>query len=155
MSYRTWQQALGALVKENDLQDSELGRIARDVNYDPLLEVGSKSSNGIAGAHGRLTRVSEILDRRQTDVLPTRDDGLNTYQGRLIRISLRLKGGPRGVFTLMASFDSQTAARLGASLCGGLGSPDMGGVRCSLTIVNEEPPTTSPSTSPKSRSDGT
>ena len=103
---------------------------------------GYPNSSGTAGARGRLTHVSEILDPLPIDAFTTRDDGLNTYPGFLRAISSQWSGLEVGEFTLMASFDLATYSRLSDALSGNRGSAAMDDALCSLTIVIAERPTT-------------
>jgi len=103
---------------------------------------GSRTSSGTAGAHGRLTRVSEILDPHQNDASTTPDDGSNTFQGQAWLTSWQSREVQGGVFTLTASFDSRTATRLQESLSGPDGEIVTGEPAFSLTIVRGERPST-------------
>jgi len=103
---------------------------------------GSQSSSGVVGAPGRLTRVSEILDRARTDAYTTPGDGWNTFQGRLSDILLPSRLDVAGVAILMAFYDSRTLRRLHDQLCGGVGSTATVDVGCSRMIVSVEPRTT-------------
>ena len=92
-------------------------RIVRDLEeadayFDMLLVNGSTDSSGTAGARGRLTHVSEILDLLPTDASSTPVIGSNTYQGRLTDISWRSRGAGGEEFTATVSFDYRTASRL-------------------------------------------
>jgi len=116
----------------------EVVRRLEEGDFDGSLESGSMPSSGVAGARGRLTRVSETLARRRIGAFTTLDGGLNSFQGRVWDISLRSSGGPEDGFTLMAFFDSETAARLLASRCGKDGILATDAVRYSLTITEEE-----------------
>jgi len=111
MDYPTWQEALAALVKTESLENQELGAISRAASAR-----SSARSNGTAGALGRLTRVSDILDLPPTDVFTTPGDGLNTYQGQCRDISSRSRRERGGEFTLTVFFDSKTSSRLAESL---------------------------------------
>ena len=93
------------------MANQELGAISRAASAS-----SSAPSNGTAGALGRLTRVSEILDLPPTDVSTTPGDGLNTYQGQCRDISLRLRRERGEEFILTAFFDSRTSSRLAERL---------------------------------------
>jgi len=103
---------------------------------------GSPNSRGTAGAPGRLTHVSEILDPALTDVSTTPEDGSNTFQGRLSAILSQWSGEEEGEFTLMVSFDLETYRRLSDRASGDHGAFFMADVEYSVTIVREAPPTT-------------
>jgi len=103
---------------------------------------GSANSPGTAGAPGRSTHVSELTAQALTGVSITPDDGLNTFQGRLLAILSRSSEGPEVEFILTASFDSKTAGRLSGGVSGLLGKIVTEGVPCSLMIQIEELPTT-------------
>ncbi len=113
-------------------------------------EAGSKTTPGTAGAPGRLTHVSEILDPLQIDAFITRDDGLKDYPGRVTGILSRSSEGPGGEYTLTVCFDSLTDSRLRESHFGLPGINATVGVGFSLTMTSGERFTTSPSTSRKS-----
>ena len=100
---------------------------------------GSRGSSGTAGAPGRLVHVSEILALARGDVSTTHGDGWNTYQGRLLDISLPSNEEREGECILTVSFDSRTRRRLRDALCGPAGYSVMGDARCSRMIVSVEP----------------
>lgn len=112
---------------------------------------GCPGTNGTVGAPGRLISVSEILARRRIAVSSIPDDGLKAYQGQSSDISWRSKGGQVVEYTLTVSFDSKTAGRLLEYLYSLPGERATAGTVSSPMIVTLEPPTTSPSTSPRSR----
>jgi len=87
MIHDTWQEALEAMVKEKGLEDSELGDISKRAS-----ESGYPSSNGIAGAPGRLTHVSEILDPHQIDAFTTQGDGSRDFRARKSATSSQSNG---------------------------------------------------------------
>jgi len=103
---------------------------------------GSPSSPGTAGAPGRLTHVSEILDRDLTDVSITPDNGLNTFQGRAWLTSWQWRAVRGGVFTLTVSLDSETALRLDENRSTAAGYCASEEIVFSLTMVREAQPTT-------------
>jgi len=103
---------------------------------------GLKPSLGIVGVRGPLMSDSDQLARARIDVSTTPEDGLNTFQGRLVDISSPWSAERVGEFTLTVSFDSRTHRRLLESLYGDPGLLDMDGVECLLTTPTVEPPTT-------------
>lgn len=159
MRYQTWQEALAGMVREAALDpNSELARLSRaatSLSSDEPSESGYPDTDGIAGAPGPLMSASGWTDPRQVVVCTTPENGLNTFQGQIQDISLLWKGDVVVECTLMVSFDSPTGSRLLEKLSIKGGKFDMGDAEYSVTIVIEEAPTTSPSTSPRSRWDGT
>jgi len=137
MSYDTWQERLAGLVRVHDLLNAELGDISKRASAN-----GFPDSSGIAGVRGRLTHVSETLDRVLTDAFITQDGGWNTFQGHLSDILLPSRLDVEGVAILMAYYDSRTLHRLHDALCGGVGSTGTVGAECSRMIVSVEPRTT-------------
>lgn len=103
--------------------------------------IGSDPSHGIAGARGRLTHVSEIVDQVLIDASTTPDDGLNTFQGHLVGISSPSSEVQGAEFTLMVYFCSLTRQRLKERLSGIRGKNSMDGVRSWDTIVTVVLPT--------------
>jgi len=120
----------------------KLHEVALFLNLLECWESGSTNTRGTVGVPGRLTSVTEILDRVLTDASTTPDGGSNTFQGRLIRISSRSKKADSVEFTLTASFDFQTAYRLSVGVSGLLGKIATEGAGYSLMILPEELPTT-------------
>ena len=116
--------------------------VAPELRLRRYSDRGSRNSSGTAGARGRLTHVSETLDRVLTDASITPGVGWNTFQGQLSDILLPSSGDGAGVAILMVSFDSRTLQRLREALCGDLGMTATDAVRCSRMIVSVEPPTT-------------
>ena len=103
---------------------------------------GSARSIGIAGAHGRLTRVTEILDQARIDAYSTPADGSNTFQGQCRAILSRWSEGPEAGFILMASFDSETASSLNENLSTPPGKNATGGTASFPMILTLVLPTT-------------
>ena len=137
MSYETWQEALAALVKRQDLQETELGRLSAQASG-----TGSPDTSGTVGAPGHLTHVLETLDQALRGVSFTREGGSRIFQGRLLDISSLSRGGEGGVYTLMVSFDYLTRRRLEGIPSGDPGIFDTAVAECSATIVTGVRPTT-------------
>jgi len=108
----------------------------RDLTYAHRSAPGLLNSRGTAGAPGRLTHVSETLDPALTDVSSTPDDGLNTFQGRVLGISSVLREEQGVVYTVMVCFDLKTASRLKESRCTEPGKAGSEGVASFHMIVN-------------------
>lgn len=107
--------------------------------YETAWADGSESSSGTAGARGPSMLDSEIAGRLRTDASSTPGTGLNTFQGHLQDISLRLSAERGEGYILTVYFDYQTALRLNENLCGNLGRSDMVGAGSSVTITTEAP----------------
>ena len=137
MTYDTWQEALAGLVKEEGLEETELGDISKRA-----LASGSRSSNGIAGAPGPSTPALGTLGRLQIDVSSIPDGGSNTYQGQLRHISLLWRQDEAAEYMLTVCFDSKTAGRLKENLSGSLGDADMAAAASFPMTVIVEPSTT-------------
>jgi len=105
-------------------------------------EHGSQPFLGIAGVHGPSIVALDPWGLPQIGVSTTPDDGLNSFQGRLVDISSPWSAEREGEFTLMVFFDSQTHRRLVESLYGEVGSEDMGVAEsCPMTVILEQPST--------------
>jgi len=103
---------------------------------------GSPNSPGTAGAPGRLTHVSEILDPLQIDAFTTRGNGSILYRGLASGISWPSSVEPEGACILMVSFDSLTLRRLKEHLCGVPGKIATDVVACSPMTLSVAPRTT-------------
>ena len=122
--------------------DEDAGKPRQVGSYRSRSETGSQSLNGTAGAPGPSTPDLAQMAQARIDVWCTREDGSNTFQGRLQGISSRLNEGLEEGYILTVYFDYQTSRRLNERLSGLRGKYGTVAAGSLVTIEIEEPPST-------------